>query len=170
MWQVSTVTPCCEWVWIKSVVIEKWRHFSLNQNAKALKAKKEEGNQAFKNNNYEAAYQLYTEALMIDPNNIKTNAKLYCNRATAGAKVKGNKSSHCQRVHFADAVAKWHITSKWHIIHNAVWLLAWNKQPCAALRLFQLFVSNKFTVINFFPLNSWRNFNKPLKTAPVQSN
>uniref|UniRef100_A0A3B4WH33 Uncharacterized protein n=1 Tax=Seriola lalandi dorsalis TaxID=1841481 RepID=A0A3B4WH33_SERLL len=56
----------------------------LNQNAKALKAKKEEGNQAFKNNNYEAAYQLYTEALTIDPNNIKTNAKLYCNRATAG--------------------------------------------------------------------------------------
>lgn len=60
----------------------------IHQNAKALKAKKEEGNQAFKNNNYEAAYQLYTEALMIDPNNIKTNAKLYCNRATAGAKVK----------------------------------------------------------------------------------
>lgn len=59
-----------------------------NQNAKALKAKKEEGNQAFKNSHYEAAYQLYTEALMIDPNNIKTNAKLYCNRATAGAKVK----------------------------------------------------------------------------------
>uniref|UniRef100_A0AAX7SLV1 DnaJ homolog subfamily C member 7 n=1 Tax=Astatotilapia calliptera TaxID=8154 RepID=A0AAX7SLV1_ASTCA len=56
------------------------------RNAKALKAKKEEGNQAFKNNNYEAAYQLYTEALAIDPNNIKTNAKLYCNRATAGAK------------------------------------------------------------------------------------
>uniref|UniRef100_A0A665TD73 DnaJ homolog subfamily C member 7-like n=1 Tax=Echeneis naucrates TaxID=173247 RepID=A0A665TD73_ECHNA len=58
------------------------------RNAKALKAKKEEGNQAFKNNNYEAAYQLYSEALMIDPNNIKTNAKLYCNRATAGAKLK----------------------------------------------------------------------------------
>ncbi|XP_075884197.1 dnaJ homolog subfamily C member 7-like [Nelusetta ayraudi] len=57
------------------------------RNAKALKAKKEEGNQAFKNHNYEAAYQLYTEALMIDPNNIKTNAKLYCNRATAGAKL-----------------------------------------------------------------------------------
>ncbi|MEQ2189557.1 hypothetical protein GOODEAATRI_026463 [Goodea atripinnis] len=53
----------------------------------SLKAKKEEGNQAFKNCNYEAAYLLYTEALAIDPNNIKTNAKLYCNRATAGAKV-----------------------------------------------------------------------------------
>lgn len=61
--------------------------FCLHQNAKALKAKKEEGNQAFKKCNYEAAYRLYTEALMIDPNNIKTNAKLYCNRATAGAKV-----------------------------------------------------------------------------------
>lgn len=41
----------------------------------------------FKSYNYEGAYKLYTEALSIDPNNIKTNAKLYCNRATAGAKV-----------------------------------------------------------------------------------
>uniref|UniRef100_A0AAR2JFH4 J domain-containing protein n=1 Tax=Pygocentrus nattereri TaxID=42514 RepID=A0AAR2JFH4_PYGNA len=56
------------------------------RNAKALKAKKEEGNNAFKDRDYDAAYQLYTEALTIDPNNIKTNAKLYCNRATAGAK------------------------------------------------------------------------------------
>lgn len=66
-------------------------YFFPHQNAKALKAKKEEGNKAFKKCNYEAAYQLYTEALMIDPNNIKTNAKLYCNRATAGAKVISNK-------------------------------------------------------------------------------
>lgn len=65
----------------------------LYQNAKALKAKKEEGNGAFKTCNFEAAYQLYSEALEIDPNNIKTNAKLYCNRATAGAKVKGSKLS-----------------------------------------------------------------------------
>uniref|UniRef100_A0A3B4DDW7 J domain-containing protein n=1 Tax=Pygocentrus nattereri TaxID=42514 RepID=A0A3B4DDW7_PYGNA len=57
------------------------------RNAKALKAKKEEGNNAFKDRDYDAAYQLYTEALTIDPNNIKTNAKLYCNRATAGAKL-----------------------------------------------------------------------------------
>uniref|UniRef100_A0AAY4ADA7 DnaJ homolog subfamily C member 7 n=1 Tax=Denticeps clupeoides TaxID=299321 RepID=A0AAY4ADA7_9TELE len=58
------------------------------RNAKALKAKKEEGNQAFKDRDYDAAYKLYSEALMIDPNNIKTNAKLYCNRATAGSKLK----------------------------------------------------------------------------------
>lgn len=57
------------------------------QNAKALKAKKEEGNQAFKEGNFEEAYGLYSEALTIDPNNIKTNAKLYCNRATVGSKV-----------------------------------------------------------------------------------
>ena len=64
------------------------RDLSSVQNAKALKAKKEEGNNAFKDRDYDAAYQLYTEALTIDPNNIKTNAKLYCNRATAGAKVR----------------------------------------------------------------------------------
>ncbi|KAJ7984495.1 hypothetical protein DPEC_G00355410 [Dallia pectoralis] len=58
------------------------------RNAKALKAKKEEGNQAFKDNRFEAAYKLYSEALVIDPNNIKTNAKLYCNRGTVGAKLK----------------------------------------------------------------------------------
>ncbi|TKS92218.1 DnaJ -like protein subfamily C member 7 [Collichthys lucidus] len=58
------------------------------RNAKALKAKKEEGNKAFKEGNFEAAYELYSEALTIDPNNIKTNAKLYCNRATVGSKLK----------------------------------------------------------------------------------
>uniref|UniRef100_A0A8C7DV82 DnaJ homolog subfamily C member 7 n=1 Tax=Oncorhynchus kisutch TaxID=8019 RepID=A0A8C7DV82_ONCKI len=57
------------------------------RNAKALKAKKEEGNKVFKNSNFEAAYRLYSEALAIDPNNIKTNAKLYCNRGTVGAKL-----------------------------------------------------------------------------------
>lgn len=62
-------------------------YIMFSQNAKALKAKKEEGNKAFKEGNFEAAYELYSEALTIDPNNIKTNAKLYCNRATVGSKV-----------------------------------------------------------------------------------
>uniref|UniRef100_A0A673NA09 DnaJ homolog subfamily C member 7 n=1 Tax=Sinocyclocheilus rhinocerous TaxID=307959 RepID=A0A673NA09_9TELE len=57
------------------------------RNAKALKAKKEEGNKAFKEGSFEEAYVLYSEALTIDPNNIKTNAKLYCNRATVGSKL-----------------------------------------------------------------------------------
>uniref|UniRef100_A0A4X2LXA5 DnaJ homolog subfamily C member 7 n=1 Tax=Vombatus ursinus TaxID=29139 RepID=A0A4X2LXA5_VOMUR len=58
------------------------------RNAKALKAKKEDGNKAFKDGNYKLAYELYTEALGIDPNNIKTNAKLYCNRGTVNAKLR----------------------------------------------------------------------------------
>ncbi|XP_024288930.1 dnaJ homolog subfamily C member 7 isoform X1 [Oncorhynchus tshawytscha] len=58
------------------------------RNAKALKAKKEDGNQAFKDGNYDVAYELYSEALTIDPNNIKTNAKLFCNRGTVGSKLK----------------------------------------------------------------------------------
>ena len=72
----------------------------LLQNAKALKAKKEEGNKAFKEGNYETAYELYSEALTIDPNNIKTNAKLYCNRGTVGSKVK-HKEDHlsCLCIH-----------------------------------------------------------------------
>ncbi|XP_056436104.1 dnaJ homolog subfamily C member 7 [Gadus chalcogrammus] len=58
------------------------------RNAKALKSKKEEGNKAFKEGDYEAAYELYSAALTIDPNNIKTNAKLFCNRGTVGSKLK----------------------------------------------------------------------------------
>lgn len=58
------------------------------RNAKALKSKKDEGNAAFKDGNYEFACLLYTDALAIDPNNIKTNAKLYCNRGTVNAKLK----------------------------------------------------------------------------------
>ncbi|XP_063485106.1 dnaJ homolog subfamily C member 7 isoform X5 [Symphalangus syndactylus] len=58
------------------------------RNAKALKAKKEDGNKAFKEGNYKLAYELYTEALGIDPNNIKTNAKLYCNRGTVNSKLR----------------------------------------------------------------------------------
>ncbi|XP_064466243.1 dnaJ homolog subfamily C member 7-like isoform X5 [Ornithodoros turicata] len=55
--------------------------------ARMLKAKKEEGNEAFKNGKYQAAYDIYTAALAIDPNNKLTNAKLYCNRATACSKI-----------------------------------------------------------------------------------
>lgn len=69
------------------------------QNAKALKAKKEDGNKAFKKGNYKLAYELYTEALGIDPNNIKTNAKLYCNRGTVNSKVRdGHLAGVCRHI------------------------------------------------------------------------
>ena len=57
------------------------------QRAKTLRQKKEEGNTLFKSSNWNGAYNTYTEALTIDPCNKRTNAKLYCNRAIAGAKV-----------------------------------------------------------------------------------
>lgn len=57
------------------------------QKAKALQNKKQEGNNAFGSGQYDKAYDLYTEALEIDPPNKYTNAKLYYNRAVAGSKV-----------------------------------------------------------------------------------
>lgn len=49
---------------------------------------KEEGNEAFKKGQTQKAYDLYSEALSVDSHNKLTNAKLYCNRATAGGKLK----------------------------------------------------------------------------------
>jgi len=49
--------------------------------------KKDEGNTAFKAGRTEEAYNLYSEALAIDPNNVFTNSKLYFNRATMCSKV-----------------------------------------------------------------------------------
>ncbi len=49
--------------------------------------KKDEGNDAFKNGDYQRALDLYSDALAIDPINIITNAKLYCNRALMKQKM-----------------------------------------------------------------------------------
>lgn len=61
--------------------------FLYFQRAKLLRQKKEDGNNAFKSGRYSEAYDLYSEALNIDPNTKMTNAKLYFNRATVAAKV-----------------------------------------------------------------------------------
>jgi len=55
--------------------------------AKLLQTKKEAGNLAFKSAKWQDAYNLYTEALEIDPNNKKMNAALYYNRATVSSKL-----------------------------------------------------------------------------------
>ncbi|XP_033320305.1 dnaJ homolog subfamily C member 7 isoform X2 [Bombus vosnesenskii] len=59
----------------------------IYKRAKNLKKKKEEGNAAYEMEQYLKAYQLYTEALTIDPQNIVTNAKLHFNKATVAAKL-----------------------------------------------------------------------------------
>jgi len=65
----------------------------IYKKAKSLKSKKEEGNTAFKAGNLDEAYKLYSEALLIDPCNRSTNAKLYFNRATVASRQK--KTSDC---------------------------------------------------------------------------
>ncbi|XP_031561441.1 dnaJ homolog subfamily C member 7-like [Actinia tenebrosa] len=59
----------------------------LLKKAKSLQAKKKEGNDAFGSGQYQKAYDLYTEALEIDPLNKYTNAKIYYNRAVVGSKI-----------------------------------------------------------------------------------
>lgn len=56
--------------------------------AKRLQSKKQEGNESFSKGQYHKAYDIYTEALQIDPVNKATNAKLYYNRALVGSKLK----------------------------------------------------------------------------------
>jgi len=58
------------------------------KNAKQLETTKEKGNEAFRKADYQAACDLYTQAVEIDPLNTSTNAKLYCNRATGNFKLK----------------------------------------------------------------------------------
>lgn len=62
-------------------------YIEISQRAKTLKKKKDEGNIAYKKEEYQEAYKLYTEALTIDPHNRLTNAKLHFNKATVAAKV-----------------------------------------------------------------------------------
>ena len=52
-----------------------------------MKSLKESGNSLFKAGKYQEACDIYSEALAVDPHNVYTNAKLYCNRATVGSKV-----------------------------------------------------------------------------------
>jgi DnaJ family protein C protein 7 len=60
---------------------------NIYKRAKALRQKKEEGNEVFKSGRLSEAYNLYSEALKIDPNNKSTNAKLFFNRATVCSKL-----------------------------------------------------------------------------------
>ena len=54
---------------------------------KHLESTKGKGNDAFKKERYNEAFELYTEALAIDPLNKRTNAKLHSNRSIVCEKV-----------------------------------------------------------------------------------
>lgn len=55
--------------------------------ARLLKSKKEEGNKAYNSDNFQEAFNIYTSALEVDPNNKLANSKLYFNRANACSKI-----------------------------------------------------------------------------------
>ena len=57
------------------------------QKAKLLASKKEAGNAAYKAGKLQDALNIYGEALEVDINNRKTNAKLRYNRALVSSKV-----------------------------------------------------------------------------------
>ncbi|CAD6237338.1 GSCOCG00002259001-RA-CDS [Cotesia congregata] len=59
----------------------------MYKKAKLLKQKKEDGNVAFKAGRYQEAYNLYSEALTIDPQNKMNNTKLHYNRALTASKL-----------------------------------------------------------------------------------
>lgn len=59
----------------------------MRQKSKALKEKKEKGNELFKVGKHRDALVLYNEALAIDPLNKDTNSKLYYNRALVNTKL-----------------------------------------------------------------------------------
>jgi DnaJ family protein C protein 7 len=59
----------------------------VHKRAKVLKQKKIEKNAAFKVRRFSAAYNLYTEARKIDPNNKSTNAKLFFKKIKVCSKL-----------------------------------------------------------------------------------
>ncbi|KAI8149668.1 hypothetical protein BJV82DRAFT_129515 [Fennellomyces sp. T-0311] len=65
----------------------------LVKKARALDSQKEKGNAAFKTNNLQEAYDAYTSALEIDPDNDALNSKLYSNRAAVLQKLKKFKEA-----------------------------------------------------------------------------
>jgi len=52
-----------------------------------IKAKKDEGNALFKQEKYQEALEIYSEALVIDKFHARANAKLFCNRAACYSKL-----------------------------------------------------------------------------------
>ena len=52
-----------------------------------MESTKQCGNDAFRNQDFKKANDLYTQALNIDPINKLTNSKLYCNRGVVNFKL-----------------------------------------------------------------------------------
>jgi len=65
----------------------------LRRKGKAINTLKEQGNDAFRNQNYDEAIKLYKEALELDPQNVLFNAQLLYNCAVIKNKIGENRES-----------------------------------------------------------------------------
>ena len=61
--------------------------YFIFQKSRQLKTKRDEATESFKAGNLQDAFNHYSTALSIDPNNKTILAKMYCSRATVLAKV-----------------------------------------------------------------------------------
>ncbi|XP_028403003.1 dnaJ homolog subfamily C member 7-like [Dendronephthya gigantea] len=61
---------------------------AIRKKAKLLKSTKDDGNEAYKTGKFQEAYDLYSNALEIDPNNVSTCAKLFYNRGVVASRLK----------------------------------------------------------------------------------
>ncbi|XP_028402914.1 dnaJ homolog subfamily C member 7-like [Dendronephthya gigantea] len=59
---------------------------AIQKKAKLLKSTKDDGNEAYKTGKFQEAYDLYSNALEIDPNNVSTCAKLFYNRGVVASR------------------------------------------------------------------------------------
>ncbi|CAG8722029.1 12689_t:CDS:2, partial [Cetraspora pellucida] len=59
----------------------------LLRRARSIESQKNAGNEAFKREDFNTAYNIYTAALEIDPENKNTNSKLYSNRSAVLVKL-----------------------------------------------------------------------------------
>ena len=64
-----------------------WIPYFIFQKSRQLKTKRDEATESFKAGNLQDAFNHYSTALSIDPNNKTILAKMYCSRATVLAKV-----------------------------------------------------------------------------------
>lgn len=60
---------------------------AIRKKAKLLKSTKDAGNEAYKTGKFQEAYDLYSKALEIDPDNVTTLAKLYYNRGVVASRL-----------------------------------------------------------------------------------
>lgn len=100
---------------------------TLLKMARAMDKKKEEGNVAFKTGRLDEAYEAYTAALEIDPENAHMNSRLYSNRAAVLQKVCLKGGVFCFYQHYYILSKKNSTMRYWIVIAQLNWMTNFQK-------------------------------------------